>query len=119
MIQRPRQREHPGTADAAIRWLQADDAAETGGRSNRRAGITAQAGGAQAGCDGGRCSTARTAWDAVRVPWIAHRAVMWVFAGDTEREFVQVVLAENDRACRLEATDDRRVVRRDIVAENC
>src|SRR5690349_12331146 len=96
--------------DAAIGGLDADDAAESGGLTDRAAGIGAEREGALERSDGGRRAAAAAAGDAFEIPGIISFLEGGVFAGGAHRELVHVEFAEKDGAGGAQARDDGGVV---------
>ena len=94
LVERGRERDHPVAADRAVGRLHPDDPAQRGGLADRAAGVGADRPRGDAGGDGGRASTARTAGHARRVPRVERRAVGRVLGRRAHRELVLVGLAQ-------------------------
>jgi len=98
------------TGDEAIRWLEADDAAEGSGLADRAAGIGTQTAEAEASGTGGCRAAGGTARDTFGVPWIFGGAEGGVFGGGAHGEFIEVGFSEDDGAGGFEFIDDGGVV---------
>ena len=98
MIERVAEREDPAPADPSIGRLQPDDAAIGGRAADRAAGVRAHRRGTEAGGDRHR-RAARRARRIVRgIPRVARRRERQGEIRAADREFVGLLLAEQDRA---------------------
>ena len=103
MVVRPRERHGAGPAHAAVRRLQADDAATRSGQTDRAAGVAAESAQGQSGGDR-RARAARRASRAMAAPpGILDVAVMRVVAERPQRQLRHVGLAERDGSLRDES----------------
>ena len=110
VIERPCHRHDASRADAAVRRLESDDAAQRGGNADRAARIGAQRAEAHVGGNGGRRSARRSTGNAIESPWIAYGPVVGHGRRSAEGELVEVQLAEYHGASLLQTGDDVRVL---------
>src|SRR5262249_44552211 len=110
LVKRRRERDQPVAADATIRWLEADDAAQSAGLADRAAGVRAKGEWRELGADGCRGTAARAARHTVEVPRVAGRKEARVLGGRAHRELVHVRLAEQHGAALGQAASDRPVL---------
>ena len=105
-------------ADAAVGWLDADNAAERRGLADRAAGIAAERDGHDASGDGCRAAAAAAAGHAGDIPRIERWPEARVFGARTHRVLVEVGLADDDGTGIDEALDRGGGVRRLVRAEH-
>ncbi len=89
--------------------LQAKEPAEGGGHSDRAVGVGAERGGDHARCHRRPRTARRAARHAGQVVRVERCAVMGVLAGEVIGIFAHVEPAEEHRACRLHAADEKGV----------
>ena len=118
MVHRPTERNHAALADPTIGRLQSDHAAKRGRNPNRTAGIGSE-GKCRTTCRHRRCrATARAAGDPLQIPRVAAGAVMIIFVGGAVSKLMQIVLADQNRAGRLQPVNRRGVFRRHVLSQN-
>ena len=99
------EREGASAADAAESRLEAGHPAEGSRNADGPPSVRPERKGAQTrGQRGCRAST-RTARDPVRIPRVAHGAVVGIGARDAVGQLVQPRLADQDRPCRVQSLD--------------
>lgn len=118
MVERPRERYDARRADAPMRRLQPDRAAERGGDANTAARIGAHRHRRHPRRHRRAGTAARTTGDAVGVPRIARRAEVGVIRRHAEGKLVRVRLAERNRARLAEQPRDRRIRTRHAIPED-
>ena len=112
LIQRRGKRDQPIAADHAIRRLHANNAAERCGLANRAAGVAAERKGGFIRRDA-RCRAAgRPTRHARQITRVMRGVKRAVFGGRAHGKFIQIRLAEQDAARRLQLFPDRGRVRR-------
>ena len=110
------EREDAVGGDQAPRRLEADDAAAGGGEADRARAVRPERDLAEARGEGGAVPAARPARDPARVERVDDGAEVRVVRGDAVGELVQVRLAHDRVARRLELRHARRRTLRHVVA---
>src|SRR5439155_171814 len=111
VVHRPRERQHAGTTDAAVRRLEPGDPAERGGNTDRAARVRPERGGRQSRGDRDTRARRRAARHprGGGVPRIARGAVVRVEPFGPVGELHHVQLAQHDRSRLLQPPDDGRI----------
>src|ERR1700676_3732122 len=118
MIETRRQRENAMNAHTSKRRLETYDAAQSRWNANGTSGIGADCRCTQTGSYGDRGSSARTTRNAVRLPGISYRPIVWVLQSHPIRKLVQVRFAEHNSACTTQFPNHGGVFRRNKIAQN-
>ena len=98
VIEARRQRKNTMNADPAKGGLETYNAAQRGWNANGSARIAADSSGAQTRSYGRRGSSARSSRDPVCFPRISYRTIVRVLRSHPISKFMQICLAEHDRA---------------------
>ena len=93
-IERERERQRIGTADAAIRWFEAGHATEMGWQSDGAAGVGPKGRGDEAGSHRSARTRRRAAGDAGAIPGVAGRSKIGIVSGRAVSELGHVQRAD-------------------------
>src|SRR5262245_56137523 len=110
MIKRPGERNDSTQTDAAIRWLQTNDAAQRGGNPNGTTGVGAHRSKAHTQSHSAGGSSTRSATDSLWIPRIARRAVVRIHARHAEGEFMQIRFADDRHPGTFQFVNDGSVL---------